>query len=200
MCMIVGDRVVIGLQALVLNDKHFARVSYTTLFFLSVCAANGQSPVNRKLSNWLRGTLQDRVAFKALAEGFRLEQVNAAYGSQGCPCCDFVDDKNRNGDRFQCLHCGHEDASDRVAAMNYAKRLDDREIQRYTPYREVKSILLNRFRRRLEMGQPITVPGRTLETVIKGRPPLYRDVISQPGEKNLTNRTVNQRAKQKNTF
>ena len=132
-----------------------------------------------------------------MAEGFRHEQVNAAYGSQGCPCCDFVDDKNRNGDRFQCLHCGHEDASDRVAAMNYAKRLDDREIQRYTPYREVKSILLSRFRRRLEMGQPITVPGRTLETVIKGRPPLYRDVISQPGEKNLTNRTVNQRAKQK---
>jgi hypothetical protein len=45
MCMIVSDRVVIGLQALVLNDKHFAQVSHTTLFFLSVCAANGQSPV-----------------------------------------------------------------------------------------------------------------------------------------------------------
>ncbi len=56
--------------------------------------------VNRKLSNWLRGELQDRVSFKALAEGFRHEQVNPAYGSQSCPCCEFVDSKNRVGDSF----------------------------------------------------------------------------------------------------
>jgi hypothetical protein len=31
---------------------------------------------------WLKGKLQDRIAFKALAEGFRHEQVNPAYGSQ----------------------------------------------------------------------------------------------------------------------
>ena len=110
--------------------------------------------VNRKFSSWLRGKLQDRVAFKALAEGFRHEQVNSAYGSQSCPFCEFVDDKNRKGDRFQCLHCRHEDMSDRIAAMNYARRMGDPEIGRYTPYREVKSILLNRFHRRLETGNP----------------------------------------------
>src|SRR5271163_1702802 len=76
--------------------------------------------MNRKLSSWLRGKLQDRVAFKALAEGFRHEQVNPAYGSQSCPFCEFVDSRNRKGDRFQCLHCGHEDVSDRIAAQNYA--------------------------------------------------------------------------------
>ncbi len=126
--------------------------------------------VNRKLSNWAKGKLQDRIAFKALAEGFRHEQVNSAYGSQSCPYCEFVDHRNRKGDRFQCLHCKHEDTSDRIAAMNYARRFGDPEIGRHTPVAQVKTILLDRFRRRLETGQPVTVPGRTLETVVEIHP------------------------------
>ena len=127
--------------------------------------------MNRKLSSWLRGKIQDRIAFKALAEGFRHEQVNPAYGSQSCPYCEFVDHRNRIKDHFQCLHCGHEDLSDRIAALNYARRYGDREIGQYTPYRQVKTILLDRFHRRLETGQPVTVPGRTLETVVGMCPP-----------------------------
>ena len=61
--------------------------------------------INRKLSAWLRGTIQERISFKALAEGFRHEQVNPAYGSQSCPCCEFVDSRNRTGDNFKCLYC-----------------------------------------------------------------------------------------------
>ena len=127
--------------------------------------------MNRRLSSWVRGKLQDRIAFKALAEGFRHEQVNPAYGSQSCPFCEFVDHRNRKKDRFQCLHCGHEDISDRVAAQNYARRFGDPEIGRYTPYRQVKTILLDRFHRRLETGQPVTVPGRTLDAVVEMCPP-----------------------------
>jgi len=127
--------------------------------------------LNRKLSSWLRGKIQDRIAFKALAEGFRHEQVNPVYGSQSCPHCEFVDQKNRKEDRFQCLHCGHEDASDRVAAMNYARRFGDPEIGQYTPYRQVKTIPLDRFHRRLEAEQSATVPGRTLETAVVMNPP-----------------------------
>src|SRR5271170_5419592 len=92
----------------------------------------------RKLSSWIRGKIQDRVAFKALAEGFRHEQVNPAYGSQSCPFCEFVDQRNRIGDRFQCLHCRHENTADRIAALNYARRLNDPEIGLYTPYSQVK--------------------------------------------------------------
>jgi putative transposase len=132
---------------------------------------NKSKKSNRKLSNWLRGKIQDRIAFKALAEGFRHEQVNPAYGSQSCPHCEFVDHRNRKEDRFQCLHCGHEDLSDRVAAMNYARRFGDPEIGRYTPYRQVKTILLDRFHRRLETEQSVTVPGRTLDTAVVMDPP-----------------------------
>lgn len=125
---------------------------------------------NRKLSAWTRGVLQDRTEFKGVAEGFRHEQVNPAYGSQACPRCGFVDKRNRNGDKFQCLHCKLEGHADQVAATNILSRMDDREITRYTPYREVKTILLKRFHRRLELegaqALDMTVPGRTLDDVI----------------------------------
>ena len=154
--------------------------------------------VNRLMANWAKGVLQDRVAFKALAKGFRHEQVNPAYGSQACPECDFVDANNRSGDRFVCLHCGYVDHSDRVGAMNTMSRLGDREITRYTPYREVKTILLNRFHRRLESeGRTpltVTVPGRTLDTA----QPLPQVVARRKPQRG--NSAVNQRAKHNETL
>ncbi len=137
---------------------------------------------NRRLSAWVRGILQDRVQFKSLAEGFRHSQVNAAYGSQECPQCGFVDAGNRTGDRFVCLHCGYEDHADRVGALNIESRLTDPEITRFTPYREVKAILLQRFHRRLEANGKAaahscvavipraTVPGRTPDIAPSARP------------------------------
>jgi putative transposase len=153
--------------------------------------------VNRRLSSWLRGEIQDRISFKALAEGFRHEQVNPAYGSQACPKCDFVDSKNRIADRFMCLHCRHEDIADRIAALNYAKRYGDPEISLYTPYREVKTILLDRFQRRLEAdirdcsGQDSRNRSRNESTK-----PVEIENIIAGRESSHENRTVNQRAKQ----
>jgi transposase len=158
--------------------------------------------VNRRLSSWLRGKLQERVAFKALAEGFRHEQVNPAYGSQTCLYCDFVDPRNRNKEKFKCRHCGHEDISDRVAAMNYLRRFGDETIGRNMPYSQVKTILLDRFHRRLEAGQPATVPGRTLETVadISSQMSFEISKISQPAEViSQTGRSIRERNKI-NTF
>jgi putative transposase len=158
---------------------------------------NKPKKVNRRLSFWLKGEIQNRIAFKALAEGFCHEQVNPAYGSQVCPLCDFVDSKNRIRDKFKCLHCGHEDASDRVAAMNYARRYGDANITLYTPYSEVKTILLDRFHRRLETEKSVTVPGRTLETAAEMNPPSSVEINCHSRERLiLLNRAVTQRAKQ----
>lgn len=165
---------------------------------LSHCFSyNKPKSVNRKLSLWLRGKLQERIAFKALAEGFCHEQVNPAYGSQTCPQCDFVDRRNRIGDKFKCFYCRHEDVSDRVAALNYFRRYGDKDIGRFMPYRQVKTILLTRFHRRLETGKPVTVPGRTLETASDVDLQTFFEIenLSQPGEL-PSYRTVNQRAKQ----
>ncbi len=152
--------------------------------------------VNRRLSSWIRGKLQDRIAFKALAEGFRHEQVNPAYGSQSCPLCEFVDQGNRKGDSFQCLHCRHENSADRIAALNYARRLNDPEIGLYTPYSQVKVILQSRFHRRVEMGETPDCSGqdsrnrnRDVSTVT-----IETENVTAVREKSRKNRTVTQSA------
>lgn len=121
---------------------------------------------NRRLSAWVKGTLVERLEFKALAKGFSHKQVNPAYTSQTCPSCSYVDHKNRKGDKFQCLHCRYENHADWVAAMNLRSRYFDREITRYTPYREVKRILQTKFQRRLETDLSGTVSARIPDTAI----------------------------------
>jgi predicted site-specific integrase-resolvase len=95
-----------------------------------------------------------------------------------------------------------EALSDRVAAMNYARRFGDQEIGLYMPYSQVKTILLDRFHRRLETGQPVTVPGRTLEAVRDIYPQMSFEIgkISQPEETtSKTGRSIRERNKI-NTF
>jgi putative transposase len=101
--------------------------------------------MSRQVSLWPRGTLKERTEFKASAAGCRRKQVNPAYTSQTCPLCWFVDGKNRNGDRFKCLNCGHEQDADQVAAINLKARLTDPDITLWTPKEQVKAILLARF-------------------------------------------------------
>ena len=101
--------------------------------------------MSRQVSLWPRGVLQERTEFKASAAGCRREQVNPAYTSQMCPVCWFVNGKNRNGDRFKCLHCGHVDVADGVAAQNLKARRTDPEITLWTPKEQVKAVLLARF-------------------------------------------------------
>jgi IS605 OrfB family transposase len=157
--------------------------------------------LNRKLSRWVRGEIQERVEFKALAEGFCHEQVNPAYGSQTCRLCGFVDSKNRRGDLFKCCHCQHEDVADRVAAENYKERYGDQEISRGTPPRQVKTILLKRFNRRLEEGQPSTVPGKTSDPVEEARPPpLSKHRYSRERVTSQTGRSSRRAKQNKNAF
>jgi hypothetical protein len=111
---------------------------------------NRPKGVNRRLSFWIKGIIQDRTEFKALEGRSLHKQVNAAYGSQTCDYCGFVWNQNRKGDAFKCQFCGHEAASDHVAAMNYLARSTDKDIGLYVPYADVKQILVSRFRRRLE--------------------------------------------------
>jgi putative transposase len=101
--------------------------------------------MSRQVSLWPHGILQERTDFKASAAGCRREQVNPAYTSQMCPYCGFVKGKNRNGDRFKCLNCGHEQGADRVAAMNLKARRTDPDITLWTPKERVTIILLDRF-------------------------------------------------------
>jgi|GEM_PF-2486833 len=67
------------------------------------------------------------VAIKTLCEreGIPFKTVPAQNTSITCPYCEYTNDKNRVGKRFQCLKCGYQADADIVGAMNIAKRAYD---------------------------------------------------------------------------
>lgn len=88
--------------------------------------------VRNRLSRWVRGLIDERLAFKAAVHQVRVVKVPAAYSSQCCPECGFTDRENRHGDRFKCLHCGNEQQADQVGALNLLARMHDPFFGRYT--------------------------------------------------------------------
>ncbi len=102
--------------------------------------------LSRKVSLWMRRITKERLEYKSCIYSVAdLGPVNAAYASQECPVCHWVDPQNRNGDVFKCRKCGFTGDADQVNAVNVKGRLHDEEITRYTPYRKVKEILLRRY-------------------------------------------------------
>ena len=112
--------------------------------------------ISRLCSSWARAENQERITVHAYVGGSGIKTVNAAYSSQTCPDpgCGYVHSDNRYGDVFHCRNpyweCNWQGDVDHVAAMNLKLRIEDHEINRFTPYREVKKILEERFLRRLE--------------------------------------------------
>ena len=51
--------------------------------------------------------------------------VPAAYSSQHCPQCGYTARDNRQGDRFECKHCGHKAQADQNGALNLLLRVND---------------------------------------------------------------------------
>ena len=71
-----------------------------------------------RLSRFAYQHLAHRLERLGQAKGFRVFYVNPAYTSQKCPLCGCVDKRNRNGDSFECVQCGHQDHADTNAAIN----------------------------------------------------------------------------------
>ena len=130
----------------------------------------------RQVSLWPRGVLQERTEFKASAAGCRREQVNPAYSSQLCPQCSFVNGKNRTGDTFQCLNCGHADDADRVAAQNLKSRRTDPDITLWTPKERVFEILTGRFTAALETSSEQLAVAALDEGTVLGQTPALVDI------------------------
>ena len=76
--------------------------------------------LNRRLSHWLYDFLTQRLACLCEEHGIRLERKDPAYTSQYCRLCGKWDRRNRRGDEFVCVHCGHRDHADANAAHNLA--------------------------------------------------------------------------------
>ena len=88
-----------------------------------------------------------------------LSLVNPAYTSQICHKCGSFG--KRISDKFHCALHGELQA-DFNASMNILKRLFDTDIGRYTSYKEVYKILLDRITQSVET----LPPGLELHTAV----------------------------------
>lgn len=100
---------------------------------------------NRRLSAWTRGRIVDRCDYKAHVSGSDVVLANAAYSSQACRQCGWVEQSNRQAHAFKCRKCGHGAHAGTNAARNLVMRPADAEIRLHTPHGEVKRILLARY-------------------------------------------------------
>lgn len=98
---------------------------------------------HRLMSSWAKGSLAEALESVTKARGSCLRLVNCAYTSQMDSKTHRLEGR-RVGDKFYHVN-GEVSQADTNAAVNIKHRGDDTEITRYTPYRVVKKILLDRL-------------------------------------------------------
>src|SRR5215468_8319924 len=81
--------------------------------------------LNRSILDQGWGAFRIMLAYKLAERGGRLIQVPAAFSSQTCAACGYVDACNRRDQAtFVCVACGHADHADVNAAINILRRAD----------------------------------------------------------------------------
>lgn len=73
---------------------------------------------NRRLSHWLYARVTKWLEQRCEETGVQLVRVSPWKTSQFCRFCGNWDRRNRRGDKFRCVHCGHEEQADSNASQN----------------------------------------------------------------------------------
>jgi transposase len=113
---------------------------------------------NRRMSSWAKGVLAEALDSVCTQRKARHILVNGAYTSQMDSTNGLLEGK-RKGDKFYRAN-GDVLQADHNAALNVLARLNDNEISLFTPYKEVRRILLSRSPAQLsvkglELGEKI---------------------------------------------
>ena len=94
-----------------------------------------------RFSTWTKGVLLERLSVKLTEKGIKETIVNPAYTSQVCCKCNHLG--SRNGKEFKCSNCSLSIDADFNASINIKKRKLMKEINIYTPYKQVKKYYEN---------------------------------------------------------
>ena len=94
-----------------------------------------------RFSTWSKGVLLEQLALKLTEKGIKETIVNPAYTSQVCCKCNHLG--SRNGKEFKCSNCNISIDADFNASINIKKRKYIKEINIYTPYKQVKKYYEN---------------------------------------------------------
>ena len=68
-------------------------------------------------------SVKDTLIRMSVNYNVMISLTNPAYTSQACNVCHYIHKDNRNGDKFKCKSCGHEDNADHNAAKNIEDRI-----------------------------------------------------------------------------
>jgi transposase len=89
--------------------------------------------------------IPEQIKWAAAKRGMAAHTVKAAYSSQECSRCHYVDRANRpNQQTFCCVRCGYQDHADHNAALNLASRWGDQELAACQKKDQIKALLLKR--------------------------------------------------------
>ena len=78
--------------------------------------------LNRSILEQTLGLIRQQLIYKAEWAGRRLELVSAKNTSRTCSRCGVIDAENRNGERYECTHCGMKLDADINAAISILRR------------------------------------------------------------------------------
>jgi hypothetical protein len=106
---------------------------------------------NRRMGFWAKGVLAEALESVSKQRGACLVHVASAYTSQIDSQTKRLEGR-RVGDRFYHVS-GDVSQADTNAAVNVKDRMRDPDIGRYTPYRDIKRILLSRSPAQLSVNR-----------------------------------------------
>lgn len=89
--------------------------------------------------------IPEQIKWATAKHGMAAHTVKAAYSSQECSRCHYVDRANRpNQQTFCCVRCDYQDHADHNAALNLAARWGDQELAACQKKGQIKALLLRR--------------------------------------------------------
>jgi putative transposase len=113
--------------------------------------------MNRILKASKIGLALDKLKEKLDYKQIRYASVPAAYSSQECNECGYVHKDNRlTQEKFKCGYCEHTENADVNAGKVLVKRFGDTKLLNVGHFREVKTILLERFYRRFPDARSVS--------------------------------------------
>jgi transposase len=128
---------------LLIADHPNARIIYEDLSVASMCFKARSMNAYLYASNLAH--IPKQIAWATAKRGMAAHTVKAAYSSQECSRCLYVDRTNRpNQQTFLCGVCGFRDHADCNASQNLASRFEDHELAACKGKKEVKALLLAR--------------------------------------------------------
>lgn len=128
---------------LMIQDHGSARLIYEDL---SVASMRFKArSMNAYLSASNLAHIPEQIKWATAKRGMAAHTVKAAYSSQECSRCHYVDRANRpNQQTFCCVRCGYQDHADHNAALNLASRWGDQELAACQNKGQIKALLLKR--------------------------------------------------------